>query len=58
MNTSIAALIAADRTHGLVRPALPHVPVRPKPQAPPRAVRARTASALRHVAARIEPACG
>ncbi len=58
MNTPIAALIAADRTHDLARSALPHAPVRPKPEAPPRAVRGRTAAALRSVAARIEPACG
>ena len=60
MNTPIAALIASDRTHDLARSALPHAPVRPAPETPPRAtrVRGRTAAALRHVAARIEPACG
>jgi hypothetical protein len=60
MNTPIAALIASERTRDLARSALPDAATRPVSQTPPRAtrVRGRTAAALRHVAARIEPACG
>jgi hypothetical protein len=61
MYTPIAALVASERTRDLAGSALPDAPVRPAPnQPPPRSTRARgrAAAALRHVAARIEPACG
>jgi hypothetical protein len=61
MNSPLDILVASQYTRDLARSALPDAPVKPTPETrPPRTTRARgrAAAALRHVAARIEPACG